>query len=784
MRSLRLCFDSLVLTATLSVAPLPDLLAQTPPAAPPGPVAATFMERYREVANLAPLRTGVADVHHLVLRRDAGELTLEAGKLYLLTPVGGRTVGAVFEGAGRFTLTPPLPVERAALKRYAGDSILDDSLHEAILIFADSTFDQLRGLTFRPGDVPGDVGDHVNTFVGSLKGEHDGSFDADVMGPLLNGDANGYFLARVSRNHGDPVLFEVNPVASEEVSLSRPVTRSRWGANWATVAEFPAQGHAISPTDWRGPRDRLRVSRYKLDVHVREGFNANLSIEAGATLTLVDREPVGPWLSFTLHPKVTLDSARWGDGAPAPVFKADQDLRAWVRVGHRLSAGDTLALTLYYHGEVFGRYLDWFLIPPGTPWFPFNGQGSTVSTFDLTYRSPSQYTLVSVGERVDSSAEGPRVNVSHWIQRLPTDQATFNVGLFTLFHGAYEGAPPVDVLISEAAHRAISRLNVRHGAMLPDQSNKSQAVAVDVSNSLKLYSILFGRCTYDHFYVTEIPYGEGVSFPGMIDLSAGTFQNTSLDGFDEFFRAHEAAHQWWGIGVRPASYRDVWLNEGLASFSALWYLQIERKTSQQYFKFLDQYLADIRADRDVVGPVSLGPRLESPDVPAGFQVMVYEKGAWVFNMLRVLMLDLRTMSDDRFTATMQDYYRTFLGRPATTADFERVVEQHLGMPMDWFFDEWVRGTAIPTYHVAWKSEPADGGRFRIRLRVRQEHVPATFRMPVLVGADLGQNRVAHFRVDVHGAEGEYVSPLLPAEARTVTFDDLHAVLAEVKTEGW
>ena len=164
--------------------------------------------------------------------------------------------------------------------------------------------------------------------------------------------------------------------------------------------------------------------------------------------------------------------------------------------------------------------------------------------------------------------------------------------------------------------------------------------------------------------------------------------------------------------------------------------------------------------------------------------MVYEKGAWVFNMLRVLMLDLRTMSDDRFKATMQDYYQTFLGQPATTADFQRIVEQHLGMPMDWFFDEWVKGTGVPTYHVAWKNEPADGGRFRIRLRVAQEHVPDSFRMPVLVAADLGQNRVAHFRVDVRGAQGEYVSPLLPAEATSVTFNDLHAVLAEVKTERW
>ncbi len=741
------------------------------------------MERYHEVANLAPLPGQVADVHHLILRRDAGQLILEAGKLYLLSPVGGRTVAAVFEGTGRFTFTPPLPAEQAELQRYAGATTLDDSLHEAILIFADSTLDQLHGLTFGPADVPGDVGSHVNGLINSFKGDNEGSFNSSVMSPLLNGDSSGFFMARVARNHGEAVLFELNSALSEAVQLLQPVSRTRWGSNWAVVTQFgAAQRPASATVAWRY-RDRLRVPHYTLDVHVTEGFNGNLSLAVAATLTLVGQEPVGPWLHFQLHPKLAADSARWGNGEPAATFKADQDDVLWVRAGRRLGAGDTLSLTVYYHGEMFYHYLAWFFIEPGIAWFPFNAQGPTLATFDLTYHSPSQYPLVSIGEFTDSSAEGSRVNVSHWVQRLPTEFATFNLGDFNFFHAQYEGAPALDVLISEAAHAQLRQLT-RGRSLMPEQGNKSEAVAVDISNSLKLFTALFGRAPYDHFYVTEIPYGEGVSFPGMIDLSYSTFQNTSLDGFDEFFRAHEASHQWWGNGVRQGSYRDKWLCEGLASFSALWYLQIERKTSQQYFKFLDQYQADIRADQDDAGSIWIGYRNASPAVRRGYDVMVYEKGAWVFNMLRVLMLDLRTMQDDRFTATMRDYYQTFLGHPATTADFQRVVEQHMGMPMDWFFDEWVKGTAIPTYRVAWKNEPAEGGRFRIRLRVTQEHVPGNFRMPVLVAADLGQNRTAHFRVDVQGAEGEYVSPLLPGEAMSVTFNDLHAVLGEVKTESW
>ncbi len=66
----------------------------------------------------------------------------------------------------------------------------------------------------------------------------------------------------------------------------------------------------------------------------------------------------------------------------------------------------------------------------------------------------------------------------------------------------------------------------------------------------------------------------------------------------------------------------------------------------------------------------------------------------------------------------------------------------------------------------------------------QEHVPPDFRMFVLVSADLGNNRFAHFRIGVNGGQTEYVSPLLPAEPRALKFNELHSALADVKMERW
>ncbi len=754
-------------------------------AAPGDSGARGYMARYQEIAHLAPLPAEVAQVTHLVLTRDAGQLVLEHGTLVLLSPVGGRTVGAVFEGEGRFVFAPADRVEQAELRRFADTTELDAPFTEAVLLFADSTADQLRALPFALGAVPDGADGHVRDLIGSLKGTQDGSFAAEVAEPLLDRVANGLFLARVVRRRGGPVLFEYDPGLSEAVHLFRPASRRRTGASWAVVTQFAPRTAAWGAGPAWDFRQRLQVVGYRMDVRITESFGADLNLAAGATLTLFARDDVGPWLRFSLDSRLTADSARWGSGpgASAPFFKARDDEVLWVRAPRGLEAGDSAALTIYYHGDMVKRYANMFFIDPGAEWYPINQQGSRTSTFDVTFRSPARYPLVSIGTRTDSSL-ADNVVTTHWVASRPTPYATFNLGLFENYHAGESGAFPVDVLYSDEAHRAIRQIAAKQGEFVIEQGDKPQRVADDVSNALALFTALFGACPFTHFYASEIPYPEGVSFPGMIDFSFATFQNTSLDGFDEYFRAHETAHQWWGNGVLPGSYRDAWLSEGLAAFSALWYLQAARKHSDEYFHFLDQYRTDIESVRSDAGPIWTGDRASREAAPQGYEVMTYEKGAWVLNMLRVLMLDLRTMSDDGFIATLRDYFQAHDGSPASTGDFQRVVEQHVGMSMEWFFDEWVKGTGIPTYRVAWTSQSQPDGRFRVRLRVRQEGVDAAFHMPVLVAADLGGGRTAHFRVDVRGDQTEYVSPLLPAEPRSVAFDDLHAVLADVKTEAW
>src|SRR5437773_1504014 len=182
-----------------------------------------------------------------------------------------------------------------------------------------------------------------------LKGEHEGSFSSDVVRPMLNGEAGEFFLARLERARGDPILFEIDPGRSEAVQLFRSVSRLRWGTNWAVVTRFPEQRLAGAAATW-AYRDRLGVPRYTMDVRLTPTGGADLDFAASATLTVIAEEAVGPWLLFRLHPKLQIDSARFGVGAQAATFKAKDDDDLWVNAGRRLQPGDTLQLTLAYHG--------------------------------------------------------------------------------------------------------------------------------------------------------------------------------------------------------------------------------------------------------------------------------------------------------------------------------------------------------------------------------------------------------------------------------------------------
>ena len=747
--------------------------AATPLTAQSAPMAATSWDTaYARAKAMAPVTGQVATVNGLVLQREAGRLEFTSGSLALLTPVAGRTMGAAFKGKGTFTFAPRTGVEQRHLAAMHHDSTLTVPFTEVVILFSDTTQTQLeRQLAFAPGDVPRLDGGRMGQALDYLGDERDHDINPDVLLDLLNAAPAGLFYAHIVPVSGNPVMFIVTPHEREGVALRERQSISLGSGYTATsIQEAPAVPAASLP---RGDRqgDAL-VRHYALDVSLPSTGSGDIGFRATARMVIFGQTPIGPWIAFELFSKFVVDSARWADGSAAVVVKKKDSQFLWVRLPAVLPAGGVAQLTLSYHGDLIDRYGDFFYIKSATAWYPRPLEGRSLATFEMTFHTPSNYIFVSVGERMDSST-ADRVTTTRWVTARPIRNASFNLGMFKPYQEAEPGAPPVTVLVSESGHRVAG-----------SKAYSAQEVSQDIARSMKLFTLLFGPPVADQFYATEIPGDHGEAFPGLIHLSAATFDESGTQGYDEVFRAHEVAHQWWGIGVDFATYRDQWLSEGFATYAALWYLQVVRGDVKQYFSILDRWKADLLVRGADAAPISLGYRVADADNPEDYNLIVYEKGAWVVHMLRALMIDLKTMNDDRFSATMKDFYQTYRGKQATTDDFRRMVETHTGQDMGWFFSQWVDRSAIPTYRAAYTVADAPDGQYLVRLRVRQEGVPDSFLMYVPISVELGNDQWVRVRKKVTGPVTDLELGPLPSRPKSVKFNDLDGVLADVKMVGW
>jgi hypothetical protein len=752
-----------------------------------------YQRAFEEIRELAPRADRVATVRDLVLRRDVAEFRLAEGTLSLLTPVAGQTVGAVFMGRGSVSLRPPLAVERAHMRRVLSDSVLDAPISAAVFLFADSTLAELeRQVTFGQGAVDRAAAGRVGDALGFLVDPGERRADPALMTAILNRETDGFFSAYIKRARGEDLTIQVDPYQIEEVVVLRRGKQRLQRTE--VVSQFQrTEDHQRGVAAADEQPDPLRVEAYRIESWIA----GDLDFSASATLRLRALRDSIRWVRFGLFDELRVDSVVRAAASPGATsfFRHDRSGELWVRFDPPLRQNVQDSVRVVYHGDLIargsvlepvlpsradprrqrlGRLDQWAFIKSTGAWFPRYGGWGQFSDFELTFHSPRRYRLASIGKQVESRVEG-NVLTTRWVSEAPTNQVSFNLGEFEEFRITDPRIPPVTVHVNAEAHFTLAEFFM-------GQRDPEQQVGGDLANSLAFFTRVFGAPLFQQYYATEIPYFHGQAFPGMIHLSWWTFQSTRETGWEEIFRAHEMAHQWWGIGVEPADYRDVWLSEGFSMFAGLWYMQLILRDNEKYFKQLRDWRGAIRAARDDAPPVGLGTRALQRK-PEHYDLMVYRKGGWVLHMLRNMMLDLKTMNEDAFGAMMREFYETYRGRRASTKDFQAVVEKHLKQPMDWFFDQWVYGTAIPTYVFSRQVERQADGRYRVRLRLRQQDVPGIFRMPVPVAIETTDGARTVVRVEVRGPLTE-AELLLPSEPIRFEVNPLESVLAEVKEEGW
>lgn len=752
------------------------LFAQTPAAQAPN-----TDPTYLQLRNIT-LGGEAVSVKDLTLTRDAATFHLRSGNVCFVTAVQGRVTGAVFVGDGNMVLEPPLAVEHSTLKLLTKEDEFSEKFSQLVMRFTDDTYGEIKkagGVATASCDA-GLLRDSQNALHHNrvLRFNLDARIlqDAEATGP------GGLFVAFIQgQRYNDKEVFAIDPhgappllfnVAPEEVEFIT-YDDSKMGI-WAAfhLSNEYKQGIASGSQN----NALTHIEHQQLDTTIER--NANLN--GKATTTFVAQVNGLKVVPFDLYPRLRVQSVTAEGGQPLSFIQEGKDDDAEffsVILPKPLAAGERFTIVTTYSGkeaisnEGNGNYFpmardDWY---PSSTGEAFGG----FSSYDLTFRIPKGMKITATGTLVSESTEGDH-EVSIWKSEVPQTVAGFNFGNFKIeevkiakpdyvVQSYANKEPPMWVQQLQRAadggamqlqHDAIGgRPDVALGNMNTTMMGK-KALA-DGEISIQLYTDYFGPIPFKRLAMTQqTACNFGQSWPTLVWLPICSFfdgtvrHQLGLDfgdrGYWKTVAPHEVAHQWWGHEVGFSSYRDQWMSEGFADMSASLFLQLVEKNPKKFIDFWNDErelltMKNREGFRAIdAGPVTLGYRLSNTRTGSNLtRDLIYPKGAYILHMVRMMMWDRQT-GDQNFKATMQDFVKTYAGRAATTEDFKAMVEKHMSPEMaafgagkmDWFFDEYVYGTQLPSYNMQYAFANNAAGDMECTFKLTQSNVDANFRMLV------------------------------------------------------
>jgi hypothetical protein len=498
--------------------------------------------------------------------------------------------------------------------------------------------------------------------------------------------------------------FDQDPV-SVQITPGQPTTFPLPSSSAATATPTLTPPSLIPTTTATNPLESLVDARFA--AAMRPSFEGDIAVAAGMPrydLKLQIVPAVGTLrgsqrVAFSNRTSAVLADValRLYPNFPRDVFGKGGDVRMDVTGA---SIGDQ-ASTFDYVAQRTAVVLP--LQPPLTP-----GQSTTVTisftativrSRDGTWPLPAYYPMLAVHD-----GDGWRLDVTHFADHVYSESALYVAEIHVPTNLQVVASGSTAEVQEQGDGSAIYRVYtgpIREFGLTVGDFTVEQAMADDVAvnvytargshldahqisqvaaRALADFDRRFGPYPYRELDIHLLPYDYdgGDEYPGLILLySAG-----QVGAGTRYVAAHEVAHQWWYGVIGNDIYRQPWLDEAFAQYSAIIYAEDvvgrevaasdwEREVQQRY----DGAIAD--------GDLSIGlPITAYPNFNVYYRT-VYGKGSVFLRTLR------EELGDDIFFKALQMYYQRHRYGIAMTEDVQRAFEDASGRDLDSYFRIWV-----------------------------------------------------------------------------------------------
>lgn len=740
---------------------------------------------YQQLRALLPGGEVIA-VKNLELKRDAATFSFTSGNIAFYGQVNGKITGAVFKGEGHFHLTPPTAEERHNLAITTHSEEFDEDFDQVVLRFTDSTAAELHKASAGAGQSSSEYASAAQDFHNFLRTKLRDNLDLRLLQDVLSPVQGGYFTAAIHGSKNHRMIFTLDPhgveeLAPEEVSL---MIWNDWGPSWPTAfqrasdaAEGGGSGHERNGA--------FRFDNEDLDVSIeKSGFLTGL-----ATVHITAEQDGVAVAPFALFPTLRVSNVETDKAAPLDYVqeKKDEDSDFGVVLAQPLKRGESATIRIAYGGKdvVMNEGSKNYYPIARESWYPNAAVGlGDYATYHMTFHVPKGLQLIATGTKVSDKTED-KITTTEWKTDVPLPVVGFNLGDFVMKEAtlpgkvgdsltidAYANKNPPDTLsrLGSQSDLPVNGSDVDTESMPTGKINTASMLPVELSQgqiAAQIYTDYFGPLPFAKVALTQqfaCDYGQ--SWPMLVYLPICGFLDSTQqfalgvhpeDMYWKVVTAHEVAHQWWGQTVGFRSYRDQWMSEGFANTSASIFLQVTNSKDDKYREFWKEQRKLLTEKNAMgfrpidVGPVTMGFRLSSQKT--GWNIkddLIYPKGAYILHMIRIMMWSPRD-GDQRFKDTMHDLVSTYRLQAATTEDFKAIVEKHMSPAMDimgnhrmdWFFDEYVYGTDLPTYHFE-SQVTQNGDAQTLHVKLVQSSVRPEFKMVMPIYLELNDGRIVRW----------------------------------------